>query len=89
MTAGQGWIGILIYLIGTITMAVGAALQKRSLNENNAKAPETRRPPYKQALWVVGILLYSSSGILYSLALIFAPQSTVAPLISFLLVESK
>lgn len=64
MTTAKGpeWAGILIYIMGTIFMALGAALQKYSLNQEDKKPPHERKTRCLQPVWVIGIVLYSSAG---------------------------
>ena len=89
MASNDLWyVGVILYLIGTISMAGGINIQKLSLNLNEKKAPEQRRTNCLQPLWVFGILLYTASGILMSLALGFSSQTMVAPLMSMVLISN-
>ena len=118
-------LGIIVYLAGTVTYALGPALQKLALKrqyeekvrgddlktglveagsnvwensgskdhaataeeqrfaaETTAPASKTKTKEPKTWLWWVGITMYVSSGVLWAVALIFAPVSLLSPLLA-------
>jgi len=81
-------VGVIIYLIGTTSMALGANLQRYSLTHEEEKPEEERRPKMKQPWVVVGFVLMVMSGIFLSIALIFATQTQLAPLILFIFLSN-
>jgi len=81
-------VGVIIYLIGTTSMALGANLQRYSLTHEEEKPEEERRPKMKQPWVVVGFCLMVMSGIFLSLALVFATQTQLAPLILFIFLSN-
>lgn len=54
-------------------------MQRYSMQKEEAKDELERRPRKKQPLLVLGIVLFVGSGIFLSLALVFAPQTLLAP----------
>uniref|UniRef100_A0A7S3LQS0 Uncharacterized protein n=1 Tax=Aplanochytrium stocchinoi TaxID=215587 RepID=A0A7S3LQS0_9STRA len=84
------WIGITIYVLGAILMALGVNLQKFSINREIKMHPdaERQRSLWCQPIWVLGIVSYGASGGLLSAALAFAPQSQLAPLMSVVIIAN-
>jgi len=67
-------------------MALGVNLQKYSLNTQSKI--EKQLPKFKQKYWMLGLVFYISSGIMLSIALLFASQSQLSPLMSMVLVSN-
>mmetsp|Transcript_888 Transcript_888/g.1082 ORF Transcript_888/g.1082 Transcript_888/m.1082 type:complete len:428 (-) Transcript_888:130-1413(-) len=86
------WYGIIIYSLGAFCMALGVNLQKYSINKEHLKYPidhdPRRRGLWCQPIWVLGLILYASSGGLLSFALLYATQSQLAPLMSVVIVAN-
>jgi len=75
-----GWvIGLIIYMFGRTTMALGANLQRYSMRAEMEKEEAERRPKGKQPVLVTGVVLYTGSGGILSIALIFASPTLLSP----------
>ncbi len=90
-TVDNAWpIGVTIYLVGTLMGGLGANLQRKSFIKTKDDGTvqidddETFRNHRKFFVW--GLSLFICSGIFMSLALIFTSQTSLAPLLLFLLV---
>jgi hypothetical protein len=81
-------LGVVIYLIGTTSMALGANLQRYSMTKEDLLPVDERRPKMKQPWVVIGFILMVCSGIFLSVALIFASQTQLAPLILFIFLSN-
>ena len=81
----MGWfapvLGVSLYIIFRSTMALGANLQRYSmrLEEMSMREFGTSRTKTRQPLLVLGVALFTGSGICLSIPLIFAPQSLLSP----------
>ena len=67
---------------------MGINMQKFSMNEEEKKPLVDRREAYSQPIWFVGFILYQSAAFLLSLALEFAAESQLSPLIIFILLSN-
>ena len=76
-------VGVIIYLIGCLAYALGPNLQKYALTRdeqmNDGKNQST---PFKIPLWLFGVVIYVSSGILWAIAVVFTPVSQLTPFLS-------
>eukprot|EP00924_Labyrinthula_sp_SR-Ha-C_P016739 snap_masked-scaffold_6-processed-gene-13.17-mRNA-1 protein AED:1.00 eAED:1.00 QI:0/-1/0/0/-1/1/1/0/532 len=83
-------VGVFLYAFGAFFLAFGVVLQKYSINKEAEKSAVSKveTPKYKQPIWVLGIVLYGSSGGFMSAALGFAPQSLLSPLMSVVIVSN-
>ena len=72
-------VGLTIYLLGTISEAFGANLQKYSINKEVEKNDNNRKP-HKQPLWRIGLTCFILSHIFMSSAMIFCSQTFLDPL---------
>lgn len=71
-------IGIVVYVLGCLAYALGPNIQKYALqSEENGS---------KKMLWMSGVTIYISAGILWSIALIFASITILAPILSLAVV---
>lgn len=70
-------IGVSMYVAFRSTMALGANLQRFSMQREAAR--EFPRPRSQQPLLITGVVLFTVSGVLLSVPLIFAPQSLLSP----------
>mmetsp|Transcript_11038 Transcript_11038/g.12617 ORF Transcript_11038/g.12617 Transcript_11038/m.12617 type:complete len:458 (-) Transcript_11038:1378-2751(-) len=84
------YVGVIIYALGAFSMALGVVLQKYSINKEMRKHPDPKlqRPLPKQPVWVLGLVLYGSSGGMLSAALGFAAQSLLTPLMSIVIISN-
>ncbi|KAL1499752.1 hypothetical protein AB1Y20_012439 [Prymnesium parvum] len=80
------FVGICIMCFGAFCQAFGANLQQLSISKE-AKKPEAR-PARKQPLFVTGVFLLVSAGIVSATALIFSAQSLLAPLILLIFIAN-
>mmetsp|Transcript_15112 Transcript_15112/g.22070 ORF Transcript_15112/g.22070 Transcript_15112/m.22070 type:complete len:374 (+) Transcript_15112:153-1274(+) len=82
------FVGVAIYIGGTMGESLGANLQRGSLMREQLKAEED--PLYEmpskldQPMWLTGFIVFVLAGISKSLALFFASQTMLAPLQLFL-----
>lgn len=76
---GLWYIGVGIYLVGRSSMALGGNLQRYSMDQESKKPIEEQRKRTKQPILVTGFILFVGSGIVLSSAVVFAPQSLLAP----------
>ncbi len=72
-------IGLAIYMVFRSTMALGANLQRFSMQRELKKSEDERVPMKKQRLLYLGVVLYAGSGVLLSTALIFASPTLLSP----------
>ncbi len=84
-------IGVAVYIIGTLMGGLGANLQRKSFvqkqnNETNSTNNYAIYSTDHQKTFAFGLGLFICSGIFMSLALIFTSQTSLAPLLLFLLV---
>lgn len=85
------YVGVMLYSFGAFCMAMGVVLQKYSINKELKKAHYLGNPmksKLKQPFWILGIVLYGTSGGLLSAALGFAAQSQVTPLMSLVIISN-
>jgi len=80
------YVGVIIYTLGTVCMALGVNLQKFSLNRDLKS--ENPRSPVKQPLWLLGISLYVGSGMMLTTALGFGSPALLTPLYTLVLVNN-
>ena len=71
-------IGVVLYLLFRSMMALGANLQRFSMRRELTF--ENPRPKQKQPYLVLGVVLFTGSGVMLSIPLIFAPQSLLSPI---------
>ena len=91
MTNENAWpIGVTIYLLGTLMGGLGANLQRKSFikkkDGGNTVAHDDDSIKNHSNFFLWGLTLFICSGIFMSLALIFTSQTSLAPLLLFLLV---
>eukprot|EP00924_Labyrinthula_sp_SR-Ha-C_P016934 maker-scaffold_6-snap-gene-19.50-mRNA-1 protein AED:0.00 eAED:0.00 QI:166/1/1/1/1/0.66/3/870/275 len=86
--------GVALYVLGAFCMAFGVNLQKWSINKNmetnnlEGSTEAEGKALWKQPVWVLGLVIYGSSGGLLSAALAFAEQSLLAPLMSVMIISN-
>jgi len=84
---GPVWVaGVVIYVLGTAFMALGANLQRYSFSKEKERLLAEQRPKFNQPLFMLGFVTFASAGVFLSLALIFASQTLLAPMILFIFV---
>ena len=89
MVHGLWPIGILIYVLGTFLGGLGANLQRKAFvdeQESNEDDGEDMTPAIQRKVFVCGLILFVCSGIFMAIALNFSSQTSLAPLLLFLLV---
>ena len=80
-------VGVLIYVLGTFMGGLGANLQRKAfVDEQENEDDDERTPAIQQKVFVCGLLLFVGSGIFMAIALNFTSQTSLAPLLLFLLV---
>ena len=75
-------------VIGTTAQALGANLQRLSASREAVRDAIRRRPARRQPMFIVGVVLLVGAGTVSSLALIFAAQAVLAPLILLLFIAN-
>ena len=95
------FVGIFIYILGTLFQALGANLQRYSAVQSAAEKDGGRSSVgsskelpvigafaryYQRPLTVIGVFLFASGGIICSVALVFADESLIAPLVLILFI---
>jgi len=82
------WLGPLLSALGSTMSNFGVNCQKLSAMWEAKVAPEERRPYTRQPMWWVGILLLMLGSFGDFSALMFSPQSIVAPVSAITLVAN-
>jgi len=71
---------VLFSLLLSFGAAVGVNIQKLSMTKEGGKEVGTQRPPYRQPLWCIGLLIIILDGCGDFVFIGLAPQSLLAPL---------
>ena len=89
-----GWypfLGLFIYILGTILMSGGVNIQKFALNKAKKRCEERGEKVHggwKSPLWFLGLTCYIFAGIFLSVALYFATPALVTPFMSVVLISN-